>query len=608
MAVLVPFSTIAEMFDRLTAKLQNEERPALLAKSEGSYRGISFKQLRQDVEAFACGLASAGMKKGDRLAIIAENRPEWVVADQACAALGVVTVPVYPTMNAKQTEYIFRDAGVRIAVVSNRFQYTKVSKFRDAVRSLELIVLMTDRSEVTDARVASYQAMIERGRLFAEANPEYLDLSRKMVRGSDLLTIIYTSGTTGEPKGVMLSHLNLATNIISAASVIDFGPTDVILSFLPLSHSFERMAGYYTAMACGGTIAYAESVETVRDNMLEVRPTIVTTVPRLFERIHARILKKVESDPPMRRRIFHWAIRVGRDAASARRRGVVNPLLSLKHAVADKLVFSKLRALTGGRIRYFVSGGAALAREFGEFFEAAGLTIIEGYGLTETSPVIAVNRNGNHKFGSVGQPIPGVEVKVADDGEILARGPNVMQGYWKQPDATSHMIDREHWLHTGDIGVLDAEGFLHITDRKKNLFVSTNGKNIAPQPIENLFLSSQYIEQFMLIGDRRTYLTALIVPDFDALREYADSNNIAYDGNADLVGHAEINALIERNITTIQRELSSYERVRKFTLLEKPFTIEDGELTPTLKVRRRVVEHRYSDLTQRVYEAIGKKS
>ncbi len=602
MAVLVPFSTIPEMFERVMTKLSGEKRPALMAKSNGTYRGISYRELLSDTEAFACGLASVGLKKGDRVALISENRPEWVIADQACAALGAVTVPVYPTMNAKQTEYIFRDAGVSLAILSNRFQYTKVSKFRDSLRSLDLVVVMNDRSDITDQRVTSFLTLIERGKRFAEADPDYLELSRKMVRGSDLLTFIYTSGTTGEPKGVMLTHQNLVTNIISAASVIDINPTDVLLSFLPLSHSFERMAGYYTAMACGATIAYAESVDTVRDNMLEVRPTIVTTVPRLFERIHAKVNKQIDSGPPIKKKIFHWAVRVGKAAAKARRHPAFNPGLAMKVAIADRLVYSKLRERTGGRIRYFVSGGAALAREFGEFFEAVGLTIIEGYGLTEASPVIAVNRLAHYKFGSVGQPIPGVEVKIAADGEILARGPNVMQGYWRQPEASAQMIDKDRWLHTGDIGMLDAEGFLYITDRKKNLFVSSGGKNIAPQPIENLFLSSRFIEQFMLIGDRRTYLTALIVPDFDALREYADSHEIPYRTNAELVGHTEINALIGQDIATIQKELSSYERVRKFTLLDKPFTIEDGELTPSQKVRRKVVEERYAHLIEDMYK------
>jgi long-chain acyl-CoA synthetase len=365
------------------------------------------------------------------------------------------------------------------------------------------------------------------------------------------------------------------------------------------------MAGYYAAMACGASIAYAESVETVRDNMLEVRPTIIPTVPRLFERIHNRILKQVDASSPLRRKIFHWAIRVGKEHAKAARNKNVPVWLSLRKTLAETLVFRKLRARTGGAIKFFISGGAALAREIGEFFEAAGLTIVEGYGLTETSPVLTVNRFENYRFGSVGQPIPGVELRIAADGEILARGPNIMRGYWNNTEATREAIDGNGWFHTGDIGHIDSEGFLCITDRKKHLFVSSGGKNIAPQPIENLFLSNKYIEQFVLLGDRRMFLTALIVPDFDALMEYANARKIAYASQADLTKSREIRELMEQNIAQIQKDLAGFERVRKFALLEKPFSIEDGEITPTQKIRRNVVEQRYAHIIEKMYEGIG---
>jgi long-chain acyl-CoA synthetase len=403
----------------------------------------------------------------------------------------------------------------------------------------------------------------------------------------------------------MLTHANLCSNIISASQMLPIGPEDLLLSFLPLSHSFERMAGYYTCFSCGATIAFAESVETVRDNMVEIRPTVLTTVPRLFERIHSRVLKQVDSGSRLKRRIFSWAIAVGRAYAMAKRARKVSPVLAFKRAIADRLVYSKLRERTGGRLRFFVSGGAALGKEFGEFFEAVGLKIIEGYGLTESSPVITVNPFENYKFGAVGVPIQGVEVKIANDGEILARGPNIMKGYWNNPLATTETLDEDGWLHTGDIGHVDVEGFLYVTDRKKHLFVSSGGKNIAPQPIENLFLSSKYIEQFMLVGDRRMFLTALIVPDFDALKEYADSHRIQYMNNADLTIHPKINELIEKNIADIQKDLANYERVRRFTLLDRQFSIEDGELTPTQKVRRKIIEERYAHLIERMYKGIS---
>ncbi|HTY58767.1 MAG TPA: long-chain fatty acid--CoA ligase [Bacteroidota bacterium] len=606
MSSAVQFTTIPEMFDRLTSRFAAERKPALMYKADGSYKGIPYKELRRQVELFAFGLASLGVKRGDRVSIIAENRPEWVIADQAIAALGAVSVPVYPTMTAKQIEYIFNDATVSVAIVSNQFQLNKVAKISPAVPTLEKTVVMGEKPVVqAGPGIVAFSYVMIIGEEFQHESPDYLRASMKTVKPEDLLTIIYTSGTTGNPKGVMLTHSNLCSNIQSAAEAIPFGTSDVLLSFLPLSHSFERMAGYYTGMACGATVAFAESVETVRDNMLEVRPTIVTTVPRLFERIQSRIIKQVDAGSPLRRKLFYWAIGVGREYAAAVKERNVGLPLRLRHALADRLVFSRVKSRTGGRMRFFCSGGAALGKEFGEFFEAVGLSIIEGYGLTESSPVISVNRLDRYRFGSVGHPIQGVEVRVAHDGEILARGPNIMKGYWNNPSATREVIDQEGWLHTGDIGMIDAEGFIHITDRKKHLFVSSGGKNIAPQPIENLFLSNKYIEQFMLIGDRRMFLTALIVPDFDALKEYADARGIAYATNTDLAAHPTINELIQNNIHQIQKDLASYERVRKFTLLDRQFTVEEGELTPTQKVRRRVIEERYARLIEGMYKGIN---
>ena len=604
MAVAVDFSTIPEMFQKITGKFAATTRPALMYKTGGKYEGISYADLRSRVEDFAFGLAALGVRRGDRVAIISENRPEWVISDQAIVALGAVDVPVYPTMSAKQNEYIFNDAGVRIAIVSNQFQLSKVMRVQENIPSLESIIVMNEKGTVIGPATLNFSEVMRMGEAYRELHPTLLSASISAVKPGDLLTLIYTSGTTGNPKGVMLTHRNLVSNVVSSAQVIEFGPGDVLLSFLPLSHTFERMAGYYTGFACGATVAYAESVETVRDNMMEVRPTIVTTVPRLFERIHSRVMKQVDAGSVLKQKIFYWALAVGREYAAASRRGAIPASLRRKRAIADRLVFSKLREKTGGRMRFFVSGGAALARELGEFFEAMGLTVIEGYGLTESSPVITANRLQNYRFGSVGQPIPGVEVRIEADGEILARGPNIMTGYWNQPEATAQAIDREGWLHTGDIGMFDADGFLHITDRKKHLIVSSGGKNIAPQPIENLFLTSKYIEQLMLIGDHRMYLTALIVPDFEVIKEYADARKLAYATPADLTRREEIYQLIERDINVIQKDLANYERVRRFVLLDHQFTVEEGELTPTQKVRRSVVEKRYADVIESMYEGV----
>ncbi len=605
MPVAIPFSTIPELFSNLTARFGDGTRPLIMYKVNGRYAEIGYNEMGRRIDLFACGLASLDIGKGDRVAIISENRPEWVVSDLAIVSLGAVDVPIYPTMTAKQTEFILNDAGVKLVIVSNQFQLAKVVKILQDVPSLKHIIVMSERGVVVEHGALRFSTILERGEEFRKCQPDYVRLAAGQIRPEDLLTLIYTSGTTGSPRGVMLTHGNLVSNIVDSAKVLEIMPGDRMLSFLPLNHSFERMAGYYTGMACGATVIYAESVDTVPENMLETRPNVITTVPRLFERIHGRIMKQVDASPLLRRRIFSWAVKIGKEYQKARRRGAVTAGLNLRHRLADRLVFRKIRARTGGQVKFFISGGAALPRELGEFFEAVGIVVLEGYGLTETSPVLTVNRLENYKFGSVGQAIPNVELRIADDGEILARGPNIMKGYWNNPEATAEAIDRDGWFHTGDIGMLDSDGFLYITDRKKHLFVSSGGKNIAPQHIENLFLTSRFIDQFVLIGDRRMFLTALIVPDFEALRLYAQRHHLPYSTDGDLVQLKEIHQAIETDIQQLQKDLAHYERVRRFTLLEKPFTIEEGELTPSQKIKRRVVEEKYAHLIEGMYRSIG---
>ncbi len=604
MAVKLPFTTIVEMFDRITTHYADAARPMLMQKVDGQYRNISYKEFRRNVELFTLGLASLGIRRDDKVAIISENRPEWIVSDLAIVTLSAIDVPVYPTLTPKQLEFIFKDASVKCVIVSNMFQLNKVLKIKSGIRSLERIILMTEKGAIEDEDVLGFSKVLDLGREFEKTNPNFFRDRLTAVKPDDLLTIIYTSGTTGNPKGVMLTHDNLVTNIIASAQVIPFGETDVLLSFLPLCHSFERMAGYYTAMACGASVAYAESIETVRDNLLEVHPTVVTTVPRLFERIHSRIIKQLDDGPAAKRKIFQWGVAVGKEYAKAKRAGSVGMVLAVQHALAAKLVYSKLKEKTGGRIRFFVSGGAALPRELGEFFEAVGITIIEGYGLTETSPVLTANRVDDYKFGTVGKPIPGVEIKIAEDGEILAKGPNIMRGYYNNSRATEEVIDKQGWFHTGDVGMFDAEGHLKITDRKKHLFVSSGGKNIAPQPIENLFLQSKFIDQFILIGDARMFCTALIVPEFEILKEHAANAGISFSNDADLVGVDEVRRLFNNEIEELQRDLPHYERVRRFELLQQPLTVENGEITPTLKIKRKVVEQKYSALIEKMYENV----
>lgn len=600
MSVAVTFATIPEMFLNLTDKYMHDERPLILRKVDDKFTPLRYSEMRALVAQFYHGLAELGVSRGDRVAILSENRPEWVITDLATLYRGAVDVPIFPSQTAKQVQYILQDAEVSVVVVSNRFQLTKLLRVRDEVKSLKHVIVMNEIDEMPDG-VISFSDVLDAGRQEHHQHPNALREASVAVKPEDLCTIIYTSGTTGKPKGVMLTHDNFVSNVKASTEVINLDDQDLLLSFLPLCHVFERMAGFYVAMSCGATVAYAESVETVAENMVEVRPTVMIAVPRLFERIYNRIARMVEKDSAAKRKIFYWAVDVGRRFVREEKHEGAGALLRSQHALASRLVFSKLRERTGGRIRFFVSGGAALPRELGEFFEAVGLIIIEGYGLTESSPVIAANRLGQHRFGSVGQPIPGVEVRIAEDGEILTRGPHVMKGYYNNRKATEEAIDEEGWLHTGDIGILDDHGHLHITDRKKHLFVSSGGKNIAPQPIENLFASNEYIDQFVLIGDKRMYLTALIVPDFDALREYADSHGIPYEDDAELVKHAEILGLIEGTIKGKQKDLANFEKVRRFTLLEQPFTIENGEMTPSLKIRRKAVEERYQDRIEAMY-------
>jgi len=604
MATLVEFSTIIEMFEKLTDRLEHESRPVLMHKVAGKYRDISYRELRTAVMQTANGLAALGVARGDRIALISENRPEWVITDLAMMYLGVINVSIYPTLTAKQIEYILRDAGCSFVIVSTVLQLKKILSIRPSNPVVKKVILLSETGEDYDSSIVPFARVLQLGAAFQKDRPDFLETTKRDVKPEDVITLIYTSGTTGDPKGVMLTHNNLTSNIRASADCIPFTKEDRVLSFLPLCHSYERMAGYYTALACGATIAYAEGIETVRSNLLEVRPTVVTTVPRLFERMYKRITKQISDGSFIRKNLFRWALRVGRAHTSASRNGAVNPLHSLKHWIADALVFKKIRKQTGGRIKFFASGGAALAPELGEFFETVGIPIIEGYGMTESSPVITVNRIEDYKFGTVGKPIPNVEVRIAEDGEILARGPNVMKGYWKDDAATRKVIDAEGWLHTGDIGLFDEDGFLVVTDRKKHLFVSSGGKNIAPQHIENLFLQSDLIDQFILIGDGRMFLTALIVPKFEALTGLAKRLGISSTALNDLVTNERIRDSLWKEISSQQKNLASYERVRKFVLLDHPLTVEQGEITPTMKVRRKVVEEKYRDVIEKMYEGI----
>ena len=602
MGSLKAFYTIPELYKFLTEDFGPKKGGYIIQrKVDNVYKGITYPELKVETDAFGFGLAALGLKKGDSVALISENRPEWVYADFAMQLLGIVNVPLYPSLTSDSIEYILNDSESKAIIVSTGFQLNKVQKVLKNCKHLKYIIILNDHDDValTD-NLFTFAQIQEKGKSIQHSNPDLLKKSAAEIKENDVCTIIYTSGTTGEPKGVILTHENIISNVNAVLDVYPITKEDIFLSFLPLCHIFERMAGYYTAFAAGCTVYYAESIEKVASNLLEARPTLMTSVPRLFERIQSRIIKNVESQSVTKQKIFYWALRIGKEYVSAQKKGSIPLALSAKHKVADKLVFHKLRERTGGRLRFFISGGAALSKELGEFFEAVGIKIVEGYGLTESSPVITANRFDDYKFGTVGKPLPGVEVKIASDGEILARGPNIMKGYYKKKKETEETVI-DGWLHTGDIGIFDSEGYLMITDRKKHLFKTSAGKYIAPTHIENIFLSSKYIDQFVLIGDKRMFLSALIVPDYEALKEYADAHKIPYKNESDLTSNDQIYKLIEDDMAKLQKQLANYERVRKFALLDKPFTIETGEITPSLKIKRKVVEEKYNYLIEKMY-------
>jgi long-chain acyl-CoA synthetase len=533
------------------------------------------------------------------VAILSENCPEWAVADFACLLAGLVDVPIYPTLPAQQAGYVLKDSEAKAVFIDGAEQLDKIRQVRGDLPALAHVVVFDAALAADDA-----QSLAQLQRTGAAAEQRYADWRARAlaVTPDTLATLIYTSGTTGNPKGVMLSHGNFTSNVLAALKVLPVGPDDSCLSLLPLSHSFERMAGHYTMIGAGVTVNYAESIDLVAANMGEVKPTVVLAVPRLYEKIYARVLENAVSGGGLKRRIFFWAKRNAEAWADRMLAGEDVPAgLAVKKRIADKLVFSKLQARTGGRIRFFVSGGAPLAPEIAKFFYAAGMPILEGYGLTETSPVITVNPLERLKIGSVGPAIPGVQVTIADDGEVLCKGPNVMQGYFKRPEATEEVMDAAGWFHTGDIGELDADGYLRITDRKKDLIVTAGGKNIAPQPIENRVKTNKFVENAVLLGDRRKFPIMLVVPNWAALGAWAGERGLPTAPET-LIQQADARAKIEREVMGALRDLASYETPKKFILVQDDFTIEGGELTPTLKVKRRVVEKKYAAEIDAVYQ------
>ena len=585
--------TLAQLFRHTVAY---DKTDTILAKADGKYGPISSQELYRRVARLQAELKKAGIGKGVRCALLSENRWEWAVADFAMMTAGIVSVPLYPTLTLDQIRYLIEHSEAKVVMVSTVDQLEKIQAVWDRLPKLEGVIIF-DPYANDDERVISFEKLIGENTLSDEERQAF-EASISAVQPQDLASIIYTSGTTGVPKGVMLSHGNFATNVRDSG--FDLREDDVCLSFLPLSHVAERTSDYIYFYN-GSTIAYAESIDKVPQNMLEVRPTVALGVPRFFEKVHGRVIEKVGSAPPLRQKLFHWAVQVGQRTIPYRLEGRPMPIeLRARHAVADRLVFSKLRSRLGGRMRYFVSGAAPLAKHLAEFFCAVGIPICEAYGLTETSPIVSGNLLDDTRFGTVGKVIKNVEVKIADDGEILVRGPNVMQGYYKMEKQTSEAIING-WFHTGDIGELSDDGYLKITDRKKDLFKTSGGKYIAPQPIENQLKTSAYISTAVVVAEARKFPSALIIPNFEKLRQYAAANELDCPSDKELCRHKKITELLEREVQDACKDMPRYEQVKKTAVLDQEFSIEKGEITPTMKVRRREVEKLHAQQIEKIY-------
>ncbi|HET6348961.1 MAG TPA: long-chain fatty acid--CoA ligase [Candidatus Krumholzibacteria bacterium] len=577
---------------------QYDRHDAFRHKVDGAWVDVSHREMLDEVHALAAALKDLKIAKTDRVALLSENRLEWVATDLGILFAGGVTVPIYPTLIPHQVEYILRDADVRAIFVSTKVQAAKIAELRPRLPLLEHVIAFD--ADAAGEGVESFASFVARGRALDGA-PAAADMAGETSPG-DWASIVYTSGTTGEPKGVILTHRNFTSNVRMCLDAFQIGPGDVYLSVLPLCHVFERTAGFYTMMTAGVQIAYAESIETAMTNLKEIRPTVVCFVPRIYEKFYAAVQHAVEGSSKVRRGLFGWGVRVGTAAVNARFARRFSPLLRLQHRIALALVFGKVRDRVGGRIRFFVSGSAPLARHIIEFFHAAGLPILEGYGLTETSPVVSVNTFEHMRFGTVGRPLKGEEVRIADDGEIVVRGENIMQGYLKKADDTAAVL-RDGWFYTGDIGTIDRDGFLIITDRKKDLIATAGGKKVAPQPIENRLKNNLFIAEAVMVGNGRPYITLLIVPNFPRLDAWATSAGLAVDDREALIASPHVVTLYQGIVDQANAELAQYQRIKAFTLLPGELTTASGDLTPTLKVRRKVVEERYRDRIDAMYRS-----
>lgn len=590
--------TLPELF---TYSIEKHPRANLLNyKKDGEWQPISSAEMLSRIENIALGLYSLGLRKSEKAAILAANSPEWTLTDAACQFAGYVNVPIYTTLAPASVEYIIKDSGAQVFFLQNAECLERLRENLYSCPTLKQIVVF-DPAGIKTENTISLDELEKAGAKIKAAEPGLIAELQKAVQPNDVATLIYTSGTTGEPKGVMLSQSNIVSNVIDTGEKYKFDERDVPLSVLPLSHIFERSA-MYLYIYNGMGVHYAESIEKAADNLQEVRPTIFVGVPRIFEKVYAKAKLKAAQTSPTKEKIFDWAIEVGKAyALRTEKRRRISFFLGAKHAVADRIVFSRLRAFFGGRLRFCICGGAALSDDIYLIFNGAGVSIMQGYGLTETSPVITSSNPFSVRLGAVGKPIRNVEIRIAEDGEIETIGPNVMLGYYNKEKATRDAFTADGWFKTGDIGRIDEDGFLYITDRKKELFKTSGGKYIAPSPIEQAIKISRFVNQVVLVGNERKFPSALVVPNFEQLFNYAKLKNLDLKTPKEFCESALILNLIEREAAKLTENLSQYEKVKKIALLENELTVEGGELTPTLKVKRRVVDEKYKHVIDKIY-------
>jgi long-chain acyl-CoA synthetase len=592
--------TIVDVFNQQVERY--DLRAALRVKKGGRYVDISWREWGERVRHFSLGLMCLGMKRGDHISLLSHNRPEFAIADLAILSAGAVTVPIYPTSVADDVAYIFNHSEARLLIADRPNQLEKIESVRSALPRLEKVILIEGGEFSQTDWVIGFEAVCQLGQHADEEAPPQRAKWQAANRPDDVATIIYTSGTTGRPKGVMIAHGNImfVCHSLEEAFRDYISDENVYLSYLPLAHALERM-GLFMQIYMGSTICFAESLETVGENIGEVCPTSLVGVPRFYEKIRARILNTVEQGSPIKKKIFSWALPVGRAWRLAQDEGrPVSTWLALQYAVARRWVFDPVKARLGGRAQYCLSGAAPLSQAVAEFFADLGLVILEGYGATEVCGPATLNRVGEVRIGTVGPPIPGVEIKIAEDGEILICGGNVFKGYFKDRQAT-HQALQDGWYHSGDVGHLDEAGRLVITDRKKDLIITSGGKNIAPQKLENFFKTCEYINQIIVVGDRRHYLTALITLNPEAIAQFAKRAGLAYQNFSELAHHPQVRALLERCMAERNAQLASFEQIKKFSILDEEFTVEGGTLTPTMKIKRKVAMQKYAHVIEAMY-------